>query len=120
MRIAIVGLGKMGLNMARRLVGGGHEVVGYDRASDRAKEAQAHGIKAVCSLKELAGALPRPRAAWIMVPAGGAVDDAIDGLKGYLDKGDIIIDGGNSFYKDGIRRSGELEKQGIEYLDAGV
>jgi len=120
MRIAMVGLGKMGLNMARRLVDGGHEVVGYDRTSGKTKEAQAHGIKGAYSLKELSGALPEPRAVWLMVPAGEAVDSAIDGLKGCLDKGDIIIDGGNSFYKDGIRRSGELEKLGIEYLDAGV
>ncbi|MBI5827255.1 MAG: decarboxylating 6-phosphogluconate dehydrogenase [Deltaproteobacteria bacterium] len=120
MRIAMVGLGKMGLNMARRLVDGGHEVVGYDMTPDKAKEAGAYGVKAAFSLKELAGALSRPRAVWLMVPAGAAVDGAIEGLKVCIEDGDIIIDGGNSFYKDAVRRAGELERLGIEYIDAGV
>ncbi|MBI5902131.1 MAG: decarboxylating 6-phosphogluconate dehydrogenase [Deltaproteobacteria bacterium] len=120
MKIAMVGLGKMGLNMARRLVDGGHEAVGYDKTPDKTKEAGAYGIKAAWSLKELAGALPRPRVVWLMVPAGEAVDGAIEGLKGSLDGGDIIIDGGNSFYKDAVRRAGELERLGIKYIDAGV
>lgn len=120
MKIAMVGLGKMGLNMARRLVDGGHEVVGYDMTPDKAKEAGTYGIKAAFSLKELAGALPRPRVVWLMVPAGEAVDGAIEGIKGSLEGGDIIVDGGNSFYKDAVRRTGELERLGIKYIDAGV
>lgn len=120
MKIAMVGLGKMGLNMARRLVEGGHEVVGYDRTPDKAKEAGAYGIKAAFSLKELAGALPVSRVVWLMVPAGEAVDGAIEGIKGSLDGGDIMVDGGNSFYKDAVRRAGELERLGIRYIDAGV
>lgn len=120
MQILMAGLGKMGLNMARRLKAGGHEVAGYDRSDEKVSEAAGYGIKGAGSLKALVDSFPGPRIVWLMLPAGKPVDDTITELRRYLKKGDTVIDGGNSFYKDGIRRSRELDAAGIEYMDAGV
>ena len=120
MEIAMIGLGRMGMNMARRLMGGGHEVVAYNRTRDKVDELAREGATPAYSLSEVVDKLEAPRAVWIMLPAGKPVDDTIDQLKGLLDPGDIIIEGGNSYYKDDIRRSAELEPTGILYLDAGV
>jgi len=121
MQIGIVGLGRMGMNMARRLYGGGHSVVAYDNTPDKTAEARKEGMTGAVTLKGLAGALSRPRLLWLMIPAGSAVDDTIEALKEALDEGDIIVDGGNSFYKDAIRRSADLKaSKNIEYLDIGV
>ena len=120
MEIAMIGLGRMGMNMARRLMGGGHEVVAYNRTRDKVDELAREGATPAYSLSEVVDKLEAPRAVWIMLPAGKPVDDTIDQLKGLLDPGDIIIEGGNSYYKDYIRRSAELEPTGILYLDAGV
>ena len=120
MQVGMVGLGRMGLNMARRLVEDGHTVYGYNKTHDRVEEAERHGIKGVDSLKELAQALKPPRVVWIMVPQGKPVDEVIAELRGYLESGDIIIDGGNSYYREAMRRSRELEKEGIHFLDVGT
>ncbi|MDA8325598.1 MAG: decarboxylating 6-phosphogluconate dehydrogenase [Nitrospiraceae bacterium] len=120
MQIGMIGLGKMGENMARRLLKGRHKVVAYDRARARVRQMVKYGAKGASSLEELVAGLAAPRAVWIMVPAGGPVDDTIDALKGLLQKGDIIIDGGNSHYKDDQRREKELKSLGLNYMDAGV
>lgn len=120
MQIGMVGLGRMGLNMARRLVRGGHSVVGYNKLAEATAAAVKEGITGTYSLKELAGRLERPRLIWLMVPSGDAVDEVIEGLKPNLSAGDTVIDGGNSFYKDAVRRSGELKALGINFIDVGV
>ncbi len=120
MQIGMIGLGKMGQNMVRRLLKGRHKVVAYDRSLEKVEETAAFGAKGASSLEELAGLLAPPRVVWIMVPAGKPVDDTIQELKGLLRKGDTIIDGGNSHYKDDQRRESELKSMGINYMDAGV
>ncbi len=116
----MVGLGRMGMNMARRLVEKGHTVYGYNKPPDKVKTAEGYGIRGVYSLKELAESLNPPRVVWIMVPHGRPVDEVIEGIKEYLQRGDIIIDGGNSHYRDAIRRAEELEKDGIHFVDVGT
>jgi 6-phosphogluconate dehydrogenase len=116
----MVGLGRMGMNMARRLMGGGHDVVAFNRSRDKTDELVNEGAVGAYSLQEVVSKLEKPRAVWIMLPAGKPVDDTIDVLISLLEPGDIIIEGGNSYYKDDIRRAGELEPEGISYLDAGV
>ncbi len=120
MRIGMVGLGKMGMNMARRLSLGGHIVTAYNRTPDKVKEALSEGMPGAYSIEELVDSLPEPRIIWLMIPAGRPVDDAIAELKKTLSKGDIVVDGGNSFYKDSVRRYGELKSSGVNFLDAGV
>jgi 6-phosphogluconate dehydrogenase len=120
MQIAMVGLGRMGMNMARRLLGGGHEVVAYNRSREKTDELVKEGALGAYSLEEVVEKLKPPRVVWIMLPAGKVVDDAIGELKGLLEPGDIIIEGGNSYYKDDIRRAADLEPTGIAYVDAGV
>jgi 6-phosphogluconate dehydrogenase len=120
MELAIIGLGKMGMNMAIRLVRGGHRVVGYARTAASVDEAVGNGIEGAYSLEEAVGKLNAPRIVWVMVPAGEATDDTINQLANLLDKGDIIIDGGNSNYKDSARHAMQLEPKGIEFLDCGT
>ena len=120
MHIGMVGLGRMGLNMARRLTRGGHEVTGYNRHPDVTKEAEKEGIRGAYSLEELVSSLSPERVVWLMVPAGAPVDESIEGLKGLLSAGDIVVDGGNSFYKDALRRAETLGEKGISFLDIGV
>ncbi len=120
MRLGLIGLGRMGLNMAKRLVKGGHEVVVYNRTQDKVREMEKNGAIGSLSVVELIKKLELPRIVWLMLPAGEITDEHIAKLKGLLSKGDIIVEGGNSYYKDDIRRSGELEKIGIHYVDAGV
>jgi 6-phosphogluconate dehydrogenase len=116
----MIGLGKMGMNMARRLLGGGHEVIAYNRSRDKTDELVKEGAMGTYSLEEVVQKLQPPRAVWIMLPAGKPVDDTIGQLKELLEPGDIIIEGGNSYYRDDIRRTEELEPTGIAYVDAGV
>jgi 6-phosphogluconate dehydrogenase len=116
----MLGLGRMGINMARRLLGGGHEVVAYNRSRDKTDELVKEGAVGAYSLEEVVQKLKPPRAVWIMLPAGKPVDDTIDKLKRLLEPGDIIIEGGNSYYRDDIRRAEELKSTGIAYVDAGV
>jgi 6-phosphogluconate dehydrogenase len=120
MKIAMAGLGRMGLNMARRLIKGGHKVVAYNRSRDKVDIISHEGAVGAYSLEEAAERLDKPRIFWLMLPAGPVVDDHIDRLVSLLSEGDIIIDGGNSFYKDDITRSKRLEQEGIRYMDAGV
>lgn len=120
MRIAMIGLGRMGTNMARRLLVGGHEVVAYNRSREKTDDLVKEGAVGAYSLEEVVQKLEPPRAVWIMLPAGKLVDDTIGELANSLEPGDIIVDGGNSYYKDDIRRAAELEPNGLVYLDAGV
>ncbi|MEC4675314.1 MAG: decarboxylating 6-phosphogluconate dehydrogenase [Nitrospirota bacterium] len=120
MQVGMVGLGRMGMNMVKRLLKGRHKVVAYNRSPDKVDEIVKHGAKGAYSLEELVGKLKHPRVIWLMLPAGKPVDDAIDSLRGLLEKGDIIVEGGNSFYKDDIRREELLKPQKIHYVDAGV
>ncbi|MBN2467246.1 MAG: decarboxylating 6-phosphogluconate dehydrogenase [Deltaproteobacteria bacterium] len=120
MHIAVIGLGRMGMNIARRLVQEGHRVIAYNRSPEKTKELEQAGGIGAFSLSDVAEKLSPPRIVWIMLPAGQTVDDHIDRIKGFLSTGDIIIDGGNSFYKDDIRRAEALGKEGIAYMDIGV
>jgi 6-phosphogluconate dehydrogenase len=120
MEIGMVGLGRMGMNMALRILRGGHRVVAYNRSPAKVDEIVKKRAKGAYSLEELVRTLKSPCSVWLMLPAGKPVDDTIDSLKLLLTKGDTIIDGGNSFYKEDIRREQELKSSGIHYLDAGV
>jgi 6-phosphogluconate dehydrogenase len=120
MELAMIGLGKMGLNMATRLARGGHRVVGFARTAATVEEAIKLGAEGAHSLAQAVGKLNTPRVVWLMVPAGKVTDDAIQELSGLLSKGDIVIDGGNSNYKDSVRHAAMLEPQGIEFVDCGT
>jgi 6-phosphogluconate dehydrogenase len=111
MKIGLVGLGRMGVGMAERLRRNGHEVVGYDRNPE---------VSEVRSLEELIGALSPPRVVWVMVPAGEPTESTLKELAGLVSPGDILIDGGNSYYKDSMRRAKELGARGIKFLDIGT
>ena len=120
MQIVMIGLGRMGMNMAVRLLRGRQKVVAFNRTPDKIREIATKGAKAAYSLGELVAALSPPRSVWIMLPAGKPTDDMINSLLPLLREGDTIIDGGNSFYKDDIKRAEKLRKTGISYVDAGV
>ncbi|MBU0514034.1 MAG: decarboxylating 6-phosphogluconate dehydrogenase [Proteobacteria bacterium] len=120
MRLAMVGLGRMGLNMARRLIHGGHEVVVYNRTPDKVDLMVKEGAVPAYSPQEVVDKLDPPRVVWLMLPAGEVVDQHVETLAELLAPGDILIDGANSHFKDDIRRAGALEPRGIHYLDAGV
>ena len=119
MRIGMIGLGRMGAYMVRRLIEGGHECVAYDRSTAAVQAAAAVGARAASSPAELIAQLAPPRAVWIMVPAA-AVDTVIAQLRPLMTSGDVLIDGGNSHYSDDIRRADELRPAGIHYLDVGT
>ena len=120
MDIAMVGLGRMGGNMARRLLQGGHRVVVWNRTYAKAEELGAEGAEPVKELTDVVKALQAPRAIWIMLPYGDATQAAIDELTPLLDEGDILIDGGNSPFQHDIERGAQLAAKGIRYLDAGT
>jgi 6-phosphogluconate dehydrogenase len=120
MELGIIGLGRMGLNMSERLLRGSHRIVGYDLSVDALAKLKSIGGEPCDSLDLVAGELTTPRAIWVMVPAGGPVDETIAGLVSHLNAGDIVIDGGNSLYTDSMRRSTELAKKGIAYVDVGT
>jgi len=120
MNIGFVGLGKMGQNMVERLLKGGHKIVAFDLNREAVKAAKRKGAIPAKSLQELVNKLKTPRAIWIMVPSGEPTENTITALAILLTKGDIVIDGGNSFYKDSIRRAQELERMGIFFLDVGT
>ena len=120
MQLAMIGLGRMGGNMVQRLLQGGHQVVVFDRSADAVKAHVALGAKAAKGLADLCGQLSAPRVVWVMVPAGAAVESTIEQLLPGLSKGDIIIDGGNSNFKDSIRRAAALKEKGIGFIDAGT
>jgi 6-phosphogluconate dehydrogenase len=120
MQIGIVGLGRMGSNIAKRLLHKGHNCVAYDIDHARAAELASDGAKPASQLEDLAGLLVPPRHVWVMLPAGKITETAIEELGGVLSADDTIIDGGNSFYKDDIRRAKALAERGIHYLDVGT
>src|SRR6185369_238952 len=119
MQLGMIGLGRMGANMVRRLMRAGHQCVVYDVSQDAVKELAGEGAVATTSLDDFAAKLTAPRAAWIMVPAA-VVDQTLDQLSAHLQKGDTIIDGGNSYYIDDIRRAKALRTKGLHYVDAGT
>lgn len=120
MQLGLIGLGKMGGFMAERLRQGGHQVVGYDFNAEAVEKLSATGNVGVTSLEDLANKLKGRRAIWIMVPQGKPVDDTIAKLTPLLNADDIIIDGGNSYYKDSLRRYKELRDKGLQFVDAGT
>ncbi|QLQ28107.1 decarboxylating 6-phosphogluconate dehydrogenase [Pseudoxanthomonas mexicana] len=120
MELAMIGLGRMGANMAERLVRGGHTVRGYDPGEAARQQAEARGIVPHANLQNAVAALPTPRVVWLMVPAGQVVDDTIAQLRPLLAAGDMVIDGGNSNYKDTQRRGAQLAEAGIHYIDCGT
>ncbi|MEC4747999.1 phosphogluconate dehydrogenase (NAD(+)-dependent, decarboxylating) [Methylomicrobium sp. Wu6] len=120
MKIAMIGLGKMGANMTRRLINSGHEIVVYDLDPDNVTRLAAEGAEGASSLKDLVSRLSAPRAVWMMIPAGEIVEKTITALATVLEIGDTIIDGGNSYYKDDVRRAKLLKEQGIHFLDVGT
>jgi 6-phosphogluconate dehydrogenase len=120
MKAGFVGLGRMGGNMVTRLVKGGHEIVAYDPSEVARKEAEKHGAKSSDSLQGIVNQLSPPRVVWLMVPSGHVTQEVIDTLQPLLEKGDILIDGGNSNYKDSMSRAASLKEKGISFLDAGT
>src|SRR5438270_708701 len=120
MQIGMIGLGRMGANMARRLTSGGHQCVAFDRNRETVDALAKEGPTAAYSLEELVKKLAAPRAIWIMLPSGAPTEQTVAALSKLLQAGDAMIDGGNSFYKDDVRRSAMLKPSGIHYLDAGT
>jgi 6-phosphogluconate dehydrogenase len=120
MKIGVIGLGRMGGNIARRLMQHGHEVVGWDRSGDAVADVVKDGMIGADGLDDMKAKLGSPAAFWVMLPAGDPTESTIADLAGKAEKGDVIIDGGNSFYKDDIRRAKKLREKGIHYIDVGT
>src|SRR6476620_9066640 len=120
MQLAVIGLGRMGANISRRLMRGGHEVVTFDRNSDSVRDLAAEGAIGAGSLEEAASRLEAPRIFWLMLPAGGPTEETVAALRSIAGAGDVIIDGGNSFFKDDVRRFAECVELGIHYVDVGT
>lgn len=120
MKIAMIGLGRMGMNMARRLLKGGHEVVAYNRSPEKTDRLAAEGAIAAYTLEEVVAKLAPPRVIWLMLPAGPPVDAHIETFRELLSAGDILIDGGNTYYKDDIRRFEHLKSHAVHFVDVGV
>ncbi len=120
MRLGMVGLGRMGANMTRRLMRGGHEVVVTDLNPENVKSIGSEGAVGSSSLDDFAAKLGKPRIAWLMVPAGDPTEKTVQALASKFQAGDILIDGGNSYFKDDVRRSTQLQEKGIHYVDVGT
>ena len=120
MQLGMIGLGRMGANMARRLLRGGHQVVGFDPNAEARAAIAGDGGGSADSLAALVAALPGARVVWMMVPAGAITDGTVETLAGLLAPGDVLIDGGNSNYKDTLRRSAQLAQHNVAYVDAGT
>jgi len=120
MELGLIGLGRMGANMAQRLLNGGHRTVAYDRDPDAVRVVENAGAVGAGSLEELVRKLSPPRAVWLMVPAGDPVEQTIQSLAPLLSPDDTVIDGGNSYYKDSVRRAESLKKQRLHFLDVGT
>jgi 6-phosphogluconate dehydrogenase len=120
MQLGVIGLGRMGANIARRLMKAGHACVGYDRDPKNGAALKKDGAEVAKDLADLVAKLKPPRAVWVMLPAGGPTEETVAALGDLLEKGDTVIDGGNSFYRDDIRRAKALKAKGITYLDAGT
>lgn len=120
MEIGVVGLGRMGANIVRRLMRQKHQCVVFNRTPDKVKMLESEGAFGAASLEDLISKLPKPRAVWVMVPAGEPTEQTILQLGKLMEAGDIIIDGGNSYYKDDVRRAKSLQEKGIHYVDVGT
>ena len=120
MELGMIGLGRMGANMAERLLRGGHTVTGFDPKPEARKAIEADGGASADSLQALVAALPAPRVLWMMVPSGKITEDTVDALLPLLAVGDTVIDGGNSNYKDTLRRAGTCAEKGVHYVDSGT
>ncbi len=120
MQIAMIGLGRMGANLVRRLMRNGHRCVVYDRDAEARAALEGEGATAAASLSDVVEKLEQPRTVWIMLPAGEATETAISDLQALMGSGDTIIDGGNTFWKDDIRRAKQLQASGIHYMDVGT
>ncbi|HVR25712.1 MAG TPA: NAD(P)-binding domain-containing protein, partial [Candidatus Polarisedimenticolia bacterium] len=120
MQLGMVGLGRMGANMTRRLMRGGHKLVVSDLSPDAVKNLAGEGATGSSSLDDLVTKLTAPRAAWVMVPSGDATEKTVQTLLARMEKGDTIIDGGTSFFKDDVRRSEMCAAKGVQYVDVGT
>jgi 6-phosphogluconate dehydrogenase len=120
MELGMVGLGRMGANMARRLMRDGHRCVVYDVNPDAVSELAGEGAEGASSLADLASKLSAPRSVWVMVPAGEITEKTVEDVAAALDSGDAIVDGGNSYYRDDIRRAAKVREQGLDYVDCGT
>src|SRR5215831_3556457 len=120
MQLGMIGLGRMGANMVRRLMRGGHECVVWDLSADNVAAIAKEGAIGAATIDDLLAKLNKPRAVWIMVPAGAATENTVNELAARMDAGDIIIDGGNSYFKDDARRGRALTDKGINYMDVGT
>ncbi len=120
MQIGMVGLGRMGANMVRRLMRGGHQCVVFDLNPANVKQLVGEGAAGAASLDEFVAKLSKPRAAWVMVPAGGPTEQTVVALAQRMERGDILIDGGNSYFKDDVRRAQSFREKGISYMDVGT
>jgi 6-phosphogluconate dehydrogenase len=120
MQLGMVGLGRMGSNMTRRLMRAGHQVVVSDLSADTVKQLAGEGAASSSSLEDLVKKLSSPRAVWVMVPSGNATEQTVQKLAQFMQPGDTIIDGGNSYFKDDVRRAGELKSKTIHYVDVGT
>src|SRR2546421_10897548 len=119
-QLGMVGLGRMGAGMSQRLLQGGHQVAVYDRSADAMQALAGRGATPSSTLQDLGQQLKAPRVVWLMIPAGPPIDDTIQQLQGTLSPGDVIVDGGNSNYRDSIRRAENLHSQQIEFPDAAA
>src|SRR6478735_407210 len=120
MELGMVGLGRMGANMARRLMRDGHRIVAFDVNPDAVSELAGEGADGASSLEELASKLSAPRSVWVMVPAGEITEKTVADVAAVLEPGDAIVDGGNSYYRDDIRRAELVREKGIDYVDCGT
>lgn len=120
MHVGLIGLGRMGFNMGRRWLRGGHVVVAYNRTFEKTKELATHGAAAVTDLPDLMEFLPAPRVVWLMLPAGQLVDDHIEQLAELLAPGDLLVDGANGHFRDAVRRAEKLAAKSVGFIDAGV
>ncbi|HYZ62915.1 MAG TPA: NAD(P)-binding domain-containing protein, partial [Acetobacteraceae bacterium] len=120
MQLGVIGLGRMGGNISRRLMRAGHQTVVYDRNAEATKALAKDGATGVSGLADMVKQLAKPRAVWVMLPAGAITEATVNELAGLMEQGDIIIDGGNSYYKDDIRRARALREKGLTYVDVGT
>jgi 6-phosphogluconate dehydrogenase len=120
MDLGFVGLGRMGANMVRRLLLDKHRIVAYNRTGEKTQEVMTDGAEGAFSLAELVGRLAKPRAIWVMVPSGDATESMVDELLKLLEPGDTIVDGGNSNYRDSVRRQGKAAAKGVNFIDVGI
>ena len=120
MRIGLIGLGRMGGNIVRRAMRGGHECVAYDRDPEAVAKLVGDGAVGAAGLQDLVGKLPQPRVVWLMLPAGEITEQTVTDIAKYLQPGDYLIDGGNGYYKDDIRRYKALKALGVNYIDIGA